>query len=74
MTGVYMGLTESARRRRLVLPPCVPQVLHLAEVLHNTPKHPLCVKALQRRAVAFQVRQMLCAGRYVTCCCSILAA
>lgn len=34
------------------------QVLHLAEVLHNTPKHPLCVKALQRRAAAYQVRYM----------------
>lgn len=32
------------------------QVLHLAEVLHNTPQHPLCVKALQRRAAAHQVR------------------
>jgi len=31
------------------------QVLHLAEVLHNTPKHALCVKALQRRAAAYQV-------------------
>ena len=37
------------------------QVLHLAEVLHNTPKHPLCVKALQRRAAAYQV------------CCAVLA-
>lgn len=32
------------------------QLLHLAEVLHNTPQHPLCVKALQRRAAAHQVR------------------
>ncbi|WIA23793.1 hypothetical protein OEZ85_013473 [Tetradesmus obliquus] len=30
------------------------KVLHLADVLHNTPQHPLCVKALQRRAAARQ--------------------
>ncbi|WIA44309.1 hypothetical protein OEZ86_007106 [Tetradesmus obliquus] len=30
------------------------KVLHLADVLHNMPQHPLCVKALQRRAAARQ--------------------
>jgi hypothetical protein len=39
------------------------QVLHLADVLHNTPNHPLCVKALQRRAAAYQVRLR----RHATC-------
>ncbi|GMH33324.1 hypothetical protein BSKO_01158 [Bryopsis sp. KO-2023] len=28
------------------------QVLHIADALHDKPNHPLCVKALQRRAVA----------------------
>lgn len=40
--------------RQSVLYPLL-QVLHLAEVLHNTPKHALCVKALRRRAAAYQV-------------------
>jgi hypothetical protein len=34
------------------------QVLHLAELLHNKPKDPLCVKALQRRSAAYQVIAM----------------
>jgi hypothetical protein len=30
------------------------QVLHIADALHNRPRDPLCVKALQRRAAALQ--------------------
>lgn len=34
--------------------PCI-QVLHLADLLHDAPKDPLCVKAYLRRAAAYEV-------------------
>lgn len=33
------------------------KLLHVADALHNNPKHELCVKALQRRATAYKALQ-----------------
>lgn len=43
-------------------------MLHLADVLYNNPKDMLCVKALQRRATAYQVLQASEMTVGVGCC------
>jgi tetratricopeptide (TPR) repeat protein len=63
---------DVARAVLLLLLLLLLQVLHLAEVLHHTREHPLCVKALQRRAAAHQVG--MGASTRGTCTQRVLAA